>query len=93
MGLLSSVFERPLPFLGGPPGAAGGGAAAPTPLPPGPPKALHPWSACHSAEAQNPLFSLLLVRPSAIKDGQLGQIIDQVLSAGVQIGNLQMMHA
>ena len=35
--------------------------------------------------------SLLLVRPSAIKDGQLGQIIDQVLSAGFQIGNLQMM--
>lgn len=35
--------------------------------------------------------SLLLVRPHAVTDMQVGQILDQLIGAGFQIANLQMM--
>tara|TARA_B110001452_G_scaffold82913_1_gene67822 strand:- start:2632 stop:3384 length:753 start_codon:yes stop_codon:yes gene_type:complete len=52
---------------------------------------------CFGAGAPKPMLAhpeqstLLLVRPHAIVDGVLGQIVDQVLACGFSVGNLQMM--
>lgn len=52
---------------------------------------------CFGAGAPKPMLAhpeqstLLLVRPHAIVDGVLGQIVDQVLACGFTVGNLQMM--